>query len=264
MKKFTVLLALALMLPFAQAKAGFGTGLAVGYLFGSSDNKTIVNNMSPEVPYDQKLYDEYKRNETLIAKGVENSSILEQRNTQIAQELVEHARQDYIDAFYLDLKQISSEIIESQSLDNDTPMRRIPGAFGIPTAADHFDAHRNRIRFQLQLMKKLGNESSQIVDDLDIVSVNDRKAEHIGTEWFYTYDESWGNNAIKVVLQDKKSPGLRFSLQKNWDVVTAANARDAAIQDVASDPDTYLSVFKIGGSVLFILVMVSFFYPRKA
>lgn len=214
-----------LLISVAQAKSGFWTGAAVGYLFNSANHQQTIHKIKLETSYENRLYEEYQRNETIMKDaGVKNREALVLRNQQIASELIKSAQDNYIKAFSLKLTPMTREVIEQQVVENggifaEEFMQKIISAIKIPQKS--FFAHRDRIRYAISF----DESSPQSISDFDVLTVNGRTAEKNDHEWFYTYEEQWGNNRVAIELQNRQYPEFRFTLKNSWFVPTAEKAK---------------------------------------
>lgn len=246
----------------AEAKAGFGTGLVVGYLFGSSsssNNKKIIEKYGNEPTYDERLYDEYKRNEILINKGVASSRDLVVRNNQIAKEFADAARKKYINAFDLELIPVSKKVIENLVIYNDEIRTRLLNfsleITGNDKSPAQFSNHRDEVKYEIRFK----SYSPQQISDFNIIEVNGQPAEHIDGKWFYTHHEAWGINKIMVKVQDLHRSSLNFSISYSYEVENP-NLTKKFAEVISSDHVSdgfFILVFKIA-AVLMALMLGAF------
>lgn len=210
---------------------GFWTGALVGYMFagGAHQDRQVVQDIAPELPEDDELYGEYRRNQELLkaAQGADKETLL-QRNAQIEKQLADFARSKYRDSFELALEPLSSHVIETQVMPAGTTdldvMARISAMFGsdpVPQGPEAFSALRKEIVYAVGLSVS----SPQPIGDF-IVSQNGKELQQQDGHYVLDYQQSFGANNITLELQDRTHAGLHFALTHSYYVQSAADRRD--------------------------------------
>jgi len=269
-------------LQVAQAHAGFWTGAAVGYLFGkSSNNRQVVQEAGPMLSEDESLYAEYQRNELLMKSAeVPVKEQLGLRNKQIEAELAQHARQSYLDSFRLVLLPLREQVIERQTL----PALKVTNGL-LPDWVNHwlgpdesvegpqsFTAQRKSLVYAVTL----GKDSPQPIDDF-LVTQGGHELSRQGDRYVVDEIEQFGDNTINLDFQDRKHPGLHFSLTDVHQEPDAETLRRGAAPSAwPGGPDApYLSpampsawplikvALYLAGGILVLRVLMFFFYSRK-
>lgn len=247
---YKLLILAAMVLAPMLANAGFGTGLVVGLLFGSSGNKTVVNAI-PEAPYNERLYTEYKQNKDLIkSRGAAASEELIQRNAQIETELVKLARAEYIHQFNLMMPVVSKVEIETETASGLS--NKMNHALGLGDGKSEYKSTRAHIVRSIEFSK----ESPQPIQDFE-VSVNGSPVSPVNGRLLYEYDEQFGANALKVEFKNKEHPKLSFALSESFPVFKAADKKQSAMEENYFSSMAKLAGVGLAGSVIVYLLLLT-------
>ncbi len=223
----------------------FLTGLAAGsVLFSQKGHPVSYNEQDFESP-DGELYSEYERNNQLLAQGSllqDKQLTLERKNQQIKNRLIALAEKRYISAFTLQLVPLKERVIES----------KIEKSYN-PNQKPDIQVKRKQLLYEL----RFSDESPKPISDFDVVNINEMKPNNAHLYQF-TYSETWGNNAIKVTLRDKKDKKLVLELSHSYYVPNAA--RKDLFESMQEKLDSY---FLYVWPFLFILLLLNFFFLKQ-
>ncbi|CAM2763169.1 TPA: hypothetical protein ACF2S4_001847 [Legionella pneumophila] len=223
----------------------FLTGLAAGsILFSQKGHPFSYNKPDFESP-DGELYSEYERNNQLLTQGglpQDKRLTLERRNQQIKNRLIALAEKRYMSAFTLQLVPLKEKVIES----------KIEKSYN-PNEKPDIQVKRKQLLYEL----RFSDESPKPISDFDVVNINEMKPNNTHPYQF-TYSETWGDNAIKVNLRDKKDKKLVLELSHAYYVPNAAR------KDIfESMREKFVSYFLYVWPFLFLPLLLNFFFKTK-
>ena len=145
-------------------------------------------------------------------------------------------------AFTLQLVPLKEKVIES----------KIEKSYN-PNEKPDIQVKRKQLLYEL----RFSDESPKPISDFDVVNINEMKPNNTHPYQF-TYSETWGDNAIKVNLRDKKDKKLVLELSHAYYVPNAAR------KDIfESMREKFVSYFLYVWPFLFLPLLLNFFFKTK-